>query len=225
MGGGKMTEREQDGEGTSISKLIDSRMTELTSSLAGALRKIGDEIKVECKKKIVEEMGLAEKRLNDKWDYKDKMKDKQIKELEMKVERMERSEKRNNIILWGMRAERGKEKEAVSKFLEEKMEVKVSIEKAWMIKDKAVGIQIKTFEEKKKVMEKRAKLKGTDIVLGDDMTDKEREMQKVIKNKAMEEKKNDPDIDVRITYGKLKVGKIWYRWDEEQKKLVLFREE
>ena len=46
-------------------------------------------------------------------------------------------------------------------------------------------------------------------------------MQKIIKNKANEAKKDD----VRIAYGKIKIGEVWYRWDEEQKKLVLFREE
>ena len=168
---------------------------------------------------------MAEKRLNEKFECRERVKDKKIKELEMKIERMEKSEKKNNLILWGMKVERGREKEEVRKFMEEKMGVKVDIEKVWAIKDKAVGISLKTFEEKKKVLEKRARLRGSDVVLGDDMTDREREMQKIIKNKASEVKKDDPNIEVKIAYGKIKIGEVWYRWNEEQKKLVLFREE
>ena len=90
------------------------------------------------------------------------------------------------------------------------------------MKDKLKNIKLKNFEEKKKVLERRAKLKGSDIVLGDDWTEREKEIQKKIKRKAMEAKKDDPNVDIRIAYGKVRIGKAWYKWDEEQNKIVFF---
>ena len=51
------------------------------------------------------------------------------------------------------------------------MKVKIKIVEAWTIKDKAVGVKVKTYEEKMKVIGKRATLKGSDIMLSDDYTD------------------------------------------------------
>ena len=203
---------------TGLEKVIDVKMKQLTDSLTNTLQGIGEQIKAECKNQIRTEVEQAENRLNVKYENKEKEKDKKIKELEGKIERIEKSERKNNIILWGVKFEKGEAEAAAKEILEVKMGVEVRIEKVWTIKDKAIGVKLRTFEEKLKIFEKRKVLKGTDIFLGDDMTEKEREVQKIVKEEAAKAKKNDPSKVVRTGYRKIKVDDKWYNYDEEKKK-------
>ena len=61
-------------------------------------------------------------------------------------------------------------------------------------------------------------MKGSDILLGDDFTEKERKVQKIVKATAADAKKNDPDKEIRIGYGKFKIGEKWWVYDEEKDK-------
>ena len=217
--GNKRNESGEGEEKTGIEKVIDEKIQEMTEALTNTLQGIGDQIKEECKNYIKSEVEKAEGRLMSKIDNKDSEKDKKIKELDDRMERMEKNERRNNVILWGAKAEVEDMEQVARDTIVVKMGVEVGIEKVWLIKDKAIGVKVKNYEEKMKIFEKRKLLKGTDIVLGDDLTEKERELQKILKIEAEKARKNDPNKVVRIGYGKLKIGDKWFRYDEEKKKL------
>ena len=75
------------------------------------------------------------------------------------------------------------------------------------------------FREKIMFFEKRKMLKGSEIVMGDEYTEREREIQKILKKKAEEARRNDPDIMIKVGYGKIKIGDKWLVWDEKHKSL------
>ena len=60
-----------------------------------------------------------------------------------------------------------------------------------------------------KVIEKRVNLKGTNIVISDDLTERERKILK-IKNKAAEAMKAERNKKIKIGYGKIKIGDKWF---------------
>src|SRR5436190_12903297 len=118
----------------------------------------------------------------------EKEEEKKIRQLEEKVmilerekERREKAERKTNIVVRGVKAEEGKEKEEVEKVIE-KIGVKVRIEgvrKIKAYKEECGGVWIVRLaneEEKKKVLEEKRKLRGEKIWITEDLTWGERKM-------------------------------------------------
>ena len=118
----------------------------------------------------------------------EKEEEKKIRQLEEKVmilerekERREKAERKTNIVVRGVKAEEGKEKEEVEKVIE-KIGVKVRIEgvrKIKAYKEEYGGvwiIRLVNEEEKRKVLEEKRKLRGEKIWITEDLTWGERKM-------------------------------------------------
>lgn len=145
--------------------------------------------------------------------------EKRIQESERRIEQMERRRRKNNIVITGIKdsMEEFKEKE-VKPWLKIKLMIEVEINDLWKIggtEKSILVIECRNWKEKEKVMKNKSKLAGTSIYINNDLTWKERKMQKAIRQYAQELRKNGHG-QVTVGYGKLLIGDKLYEWDENR---------
>jgi len=148
--------------------------------------------------------------------------EKRIWRMERKLEMKEREERRRNIVIKGLEVKEGKRREVVEKVLGV-MGVNTEIEGIWRVgKGGEMGremVVVKFREERMRneVLEKRSLLKGRKEWIMEDWTWEERKMRWKLEEIAKREEKGGKQV--RIGYGRIKVGDQWWRWDEEEEVL------
>ena len=135
---------------------------------------------------------------------------------ELTKERAERQARKKNIFIRGIRTVGAGIKEEIASIIKEKMGVIISIERIRAIGGGLV-LELESRENKIKVMKNKKYLKGIDIWLDDDYTEREKEIQGWLEEVAEEEKKYG--IETRVGYQKIKVKEQWYVWDEAEGRL------
>lgn len=176
------------------------------------------ELKTFMGKKIEEEV-------NTKWGQERervKAAEEKIKDMEKYIEKKQKQEKKNNIIIVGFEKEGNMEN--VQKFITEEIKVVAEIEEVWKLNDKTVGVKIRNFNDKLEILKKRGALKGTTIYINEDYTAKEAKIQKEIKNKIKEEKSNNNKGKVTLGYKKASVGEKCFAWNDEKNKVIEVKE-
>lgn len=71
------------------------------------------------------------------------------------------------------------------------------------------------------MIQQKNKLRGTKIFINNDLTPKEREIQRIMREIAREERKNG--AEVKIGYQKIRINKKDFIWKEENLKEAKFR--
>nr|CAI5854192.1 unnamed protein product [Callosobruchus analis] len=146
----------------------------------------------------------------------------QIMELEVKVERMEKENKKDNIVMVGFGKEIKEEKlliNGINDFFKTHLQVDTQIANVFKIRSDTCVVKMKNAEEKDKVMKNKHKLKSLadKVYINDDLTENERKKQAEIRKMAkamMSEGK-----DVKIGYSKIMVDGIEWRWDRNKNML------
>ena len=106
----------------------------------------------------------------------------------------------------------------------EKLGARVDIEEAYRVGAETEGresmmiAKLADTEQKKEVMGKKKCLKGMEERIEDDLTVKEREMQRRLKVIAEEERRKGKRV--WVAYGRIDVEGEWWRWDKKRKVLV-----
>ena len=198
-------------EGMEARKRIRSEeeMIEKIENIRTQLEEEVEKLRKEAEKKI-EGIRKEWKKENDEIKIR-------LERIEMDMERKERQERRNNIVIKGREFLRQDLEKRVEKFLEDSLELKVKVKKAMLLgKDKKVTV-VKLDEQEKKEIMKRKKNLGKDIFIENDMTWKEKGIQQeVVKMAKIEKEKGNK---VKIGYKMLTInGKKW-KWIERSKKL------
>lgn len=116
---------------------------------------------------------------------------------ELEYELQERLKRKQNIMVRGVK-------------------VPVGIEKVRPIGG-GLLIKLYSFKNKVKIMRKKAELKGTRIWLGDDLTEREQQIQEWLRARARVEK--NKGNDVRVGFAKIKINSVWKIWNETTGKL------
>lgn len=151
------------------------------------------------------------------WEEEKKEIQDRVRELERKEEMRARKERRNNIVIRGVRwQERNIEAEA-EQFLKNELKVEVMVRKARKVgergQESVTVVEIGEWEKKKEIMEKKKNLsKG--VYIDDDLTREEREVQKKLRDRAREEKGRGKRV--RVGYRKIRIEDKWYRWNERK---------
>ncbi|XP_024872051.1 myosin-3-like [Temnothorax curvispinosus] len=147
---------------------------------------------------------------------------KQVKEMEIMMEKKDREERKNNIIIKGLnvgRERRGLEKK-VEEFVKERLGVEAKVERARLVGgEKIIQAKIKDQENKRKIMGSKSRLGREEIYIENDRTVKAREIQRKIVKMAKEQRTQGKEVVVR--YWKLKIEDKWYRWNETKAELEL----
>ncbi|XP_024876616.1 cilia- and flagella-associated protein 45-like [Temnothorax curvispinosus] len=147
---------------------------------------------------------------------------KQVKEIKIMMEKKDREERKNNIIIKGLnvgKERKGLEKE-VEEFVKERLGVEAKMERARLVGGgKIIQAKIRDQENKRKIMESKSRLGKEEIYIENDRTVKERETQREIVKMAKEQRAQEKEVVVR--YWKLKIKDKWYRWNEAKARLEL----
>lgn len=146
----------------------------------------------------------------------------EIKTLSEKIDSMERENKRKNVVISGLEINTKDDKvlkERMEKFITEELKVEVKIRNARKIGEKMCVIETESFKEKMDILSNKSKLRSLPerIFIDSELTKKEQEIQKRIRNIAKQER--DKGNQTKIGYKKLIVnGKQW-RWDDDKDQL------
>lgn len=147
----------------------------------------------------------------------------ELRDTNARLEKIEREKRRNNIIVSGSiidKSNPAKLKEEMDKLIQDKLEVDVPIKTAYKIGPKMCLIQLESFEDKVKIMQNKKKLKNmgeAKVFINNDLSRKEREVDKQIRKIAEKERKEGKFV--KVGYQKMIIeGKEW-RWNTEKNTL------
>ncbi|XP_018307231.1 trichohyalin-like [Mycetomoellerius zeteki] len=221
------------------SKSMEKYVTAGEDFIMKSMEKMGKEIEENIGKKMEKMLGQIEqirkewreeKQVRDEEKKKDKEEwlderrgiESRLENLEWERERREREKRRNNIVIRGVEVwgEKRMEQE-VKEFIRDNLKTEVEVNKAFKLRMRGdrstVVAEISSWGQKREIMVKKKELKSG-IFIDDDLTRKEREIQKYLREKATEE--NRKGNKTRVGYRKIFLKDRWYRWDEKEKKLV-----
>lgn len=140
--------------------------------------------------------------------------------LERKVEQMEKSEIKNNIVIRGLKAEPRKFREAVKDFLETEFGAEGKIVDQRTIpngKNSLYAVKLDSWETKNEILKKKKQLKGKDIFINSELTYKERQTGKRLRDLARQYRVEGHQV--KIAHNKLEIDGIWHHWDHEEENL------
>ncbi|XP_076291000.1 uncharacterized protein LOC143214172 [Lasioglossum baleicum] len=172
-------------------------------------------------REIEERMKERKKEEREKEEIGQREQERRLKEIVIEWERKEKQERKNNIIIRGEEIEnRVETKQIVKDILEKMVEAEVEINEAAEIGrgKRAILVKLGSWEEKRKVMDAKRKLKGRKLYIDDDLTRKEREVQETLREKAREERENGNKTNVG--YKKIWIGETVWIWNEQTGQLI-----
>ncbi|XP_018397084.1 PREDICTED: golgin subfamily A member 6-like protein 6 [Cyphomyrmex costatus] len=141
-----------------------------------------------------------------------------VKELEKYKLEQEKKERRCNIVIKGAEVENKPVRQAVKEVLEKIGEEKnVNVIDAFKIRNEIIVAKISSTEEKSVIMRNRAKLRGTNVYIDDDLTKYERERQSRLRVWANDRRKDG--MNARVKYGKVVMNGKEYVWDDCEKRM------
>lgn len=142
--------------------------------------------------------------------------------VEKKFEALERTERKNNIVIKGANIREDMAKAGVQEFLKTQLGVTVSIISARVIKSKytnpMVIAKVGDWEQKMQIMKNKAKLKGKPIYIDDDLAPNDRKMQAEIRNIAKNERRQGKTV--KVGFGKINLNGEFWIWDETAGRIV-----
>uniref|UniRef100_A0A6P7GGS8 Uncharacterized protein LOC114342381 n=1 Tax=Diabrotica virgifera virgifera TaxID=50390 RepID=A0A6P7GGS8_DIAVI len=148
---------------------------------------------------------------------------KELNEIKETIEFMEKQRRKNNVVMSGLAIETYDQsvlKDGMSNFIKHNLKIDVKIKNAYKLGEKTCLIELAEHEEKVKVMKNKSKLRHVEegkVYINDDTTNKEREIQKIIRKLAQEEK--EKGNDVRHGGNKIWINKVGWNWDNKENKL------
>lgn len=211
----KMTMREKEMQWEKEKKEIVGRLNQVEDKI----KLIGEE--EDCnnnstfEKKLIE---LEEKVQAEARRRSEEEKSEEVEAMRRLIEKQERRDRKNNVVVRGLRVNKEGTKEQIERFFREEMDAKSEV--VWA---KEVGSQwkeviiagLRNWEEKQEVMRNKYKLRGSKVFVNHDLTRAEREIQSRILEAAREERRKRREVKVR--YQKIRVDGKWIEWVERTK--------
>lgn len=148
----------------------------------------------------------------------------EIEDLKTKIEKLEREKKKNNIIVDGIQInsrDTNVIKEEIGNVVKTFLNVEMKMNSVQLIGKNKYVIELDNFETKKKIMQNKRKLRNVTnrrIFINNDLTVKEREIQKQIKELANIEKKKGNRV--MMGYRKLKINNKQLIWSDQTNALI-----
>lgn len=211
-------------------ELRDKGLEERMDKIEKKVKEIGMQKKEEKEesKKAVEEVVI---RMMETWRKKEKIAEQQekktaeetkneVKKLKRIIEDKERKDRKNNIVIRGLRNEKEEAKKVGKEFLEKEFgagsKIKY-IKTEGKEKREVIIVEMEDWQTKEKIMKEKSKLRGRNIYIDHDMTKEEREVQRKLRERAGREREEGKKV--KVGYRKIIVeGKV-YIWNEEEEEL------
>lgn len=168
-------------------------------------------------RKMREQMGT----MQEEWKREKAVILEQLQRAEEKIEKLEKTNIRNNLIVTGVKTNRNTEKNprrAVEDMIESELNIKVKVKGAYQIGQERYIVETECWEDKLQILIEKKNLKGKNIYIESEMTSKERKIQKIIRDIAREERSRG--ANVRVRFQKIIVNGKTMKWDIASQKLI-----
>lgn len=223
------TENSNCTKGNMDNNTMQQQMGDMANTLKIILEKLDDirEIKNEIKEIRVENKQLKDdlktiknensEQIKQFQDENNSLKQK-INNLEMIMEKRDKIDRKNNLIIKGTNIEGNRLEKQVENLIKNKLGVDIEIKEAYEIKKINGGqgtiiAKLKNWEDKQEVLKNKNKLKGEHIFIDNDLTAKEREIQKKLRDMGKMETAKGHRI--RIGYKKIFINGIKHEWNDK----------
>jgi len=143
-----------------------------------------------------------------------------LRKTEERVEKIERDKIRNNLLVSGIEIDADDDetvKKALEKMIEEELNVRVKAKKAYKIGPSKCILEMNEWTDKVKILKEKGRLRGKHMFIDSELTLKEREIQKKIRDVAREERKKG--IRVKVRYQRLEMDGKTLEWDNKEQRL------
>lgn len=147
----------------------------------------------------------------------------QLEEVENRMEQIERTSRKNNIIITGLKIEsdnKNEIKKEIETFIKNELQIETQINKSYQINRNMYVAEIHKFEDKMSILQNKGKLKKSQykyIYINSDLTKKERQIQKIIRERAEQEKQLNRNV--RVGYKKITINGITWIWNTKSRQL------
>lgn len=147
-----------------------------------------------------------------------------MEKLDTKVEKLEKEKKRNNLIIVGYEPQTSNNyelKHELENFNREVLRVEPKVRSDRKLNNRTCKIEMENWEEKIKILNSKSKLrllKDKRIYINNDLTDREKEIQKQLRE--IEKKERNKGNSTKLGYRKLTINGIIWEWDERKQELI-----
>lgn len=139
-----------------------------------------------------------------------------LSEREYVWEMRERSNRKSNVIIRGMRAVGRGIKEEIKGIIKEYVGLEIYIKRVRAIGGELL-VELDSMENKINIMKMKIRLRGSGIWIDDDLTRREKQVQEWLESLVKDERENG--LNTRLGYFKVQVDGGWYEWDEKKGRL------
>lgn len=158
------------------------------------------------------------KKKEEIWEKEKNQLEVRIVVLEDRLEKQERNKRRNNTIIKGIRIDKENIVAEIEKFVNNKLHTTAIAKKAYKMRNKdnldMYMVEWENWEDKKKVMENKAKLRGQKIYIDNDLTIEEQKVQRELRSIAKEERNNG--CKTKIGYRKITINNTVFIWNDNK---------
>lgn len=181
------------------------------------------EVKAELKQNNEEVKQMREEINSMKQEWKNNNEDmlSRIKVMERRIEKLEKEKIRNNLIITGIETDTNNREgliESIENLIRQELRIKVKVRNAYKVSMKKCIAEMEKWEDKVEILKNKGKLNGKEIYIDSEMTLKEREIQKKIRDYAKEVKSKGARVKVR--FQKLEINGRIMKWDHKEQRLM-----
>lgn len=206
-------------------RVLKERMERLEGMLGDIEIKRGkkeEKIKERLKRlEIAEGTKRAPSKRQEEEEMKDREARRELREIKRRMEEKEKLERKCNIVVRWLEEKKKNIDETVREFIEKEFGITDGIEKMEVARNKereVTVVKLKDWKTKMRVMREKGKLGKKKIYIDHNMTKEEREVQRIIRERAIIERKEKGKV--KIGYRKLDVEGKRYVWKNEKNKLM-----
>lgn len=190
-------------------KIREKERQEDRETIAGLKQRIEQ---LERKEQAYVQSGELERKIEDRIQATTNKEIDRTGRIEKLLEKQERIERKNNIVLRGIEISGEINKEKIGQLFRQKLGV--NRQPVWVkVNNNIIVIKMRNWEEKLEVMSHKKQLKGSTIFLDNDLTKEEREIQRKIWQVAKGEREKGKDV--KIGHQKIRIDGKWVYWQEQ----------
>ncbi|CAL1671879.1 unnamed protein product [Lasius platythorax] len=145
----------------------------------------------------------------------------EVRKIKKAMEDREKKERRNNLIIKGLKKEKKNIYETTREFLEKKFGVIEGVKRIQAVGKEGremIIVEMNSWEEKEGIMKVKKKLGSRRVYIDHDLTMEEREVQRKLRERAREEKMEGRRV--KVEYRKIEIQRKLYVWSEERSEVI-----
>lgn len=213
-----------------LRKDIKEDITKLKTEIKEDMREIKEDLKdmkaeISQNREDMERVKDEMDRTRVKWEGERKELVNRLKMAEKKIEKAEKEKIRNNLFITGVEVDTGSEevilREAMEGMMKKELGIEARIGKAYAVGQKGqkgIIVEMRNWGDKIKILREKRKLRGGKIFIDAELTHREREIQRQLREVAREER--NKGAIVRVGYQKMEINGKIVNWDDEENRLI-----